>query len=368
MRIPTPRAQGYAIMKMCSEFSKLGFKVELFVPDRKNMEKDNNPFDFYKIENNFNIKKIPSFDFLGKTLKFGRVFYWIDILSFLVASKFKIKINKNDILYTRDYLTLLFFSKKNFIIFEVHNIPVADFLFKRVIKKPRLFFVLNNNLKKELINRGVSSEKIFISPSGVDIKKFDIDLSKDEAREKLGLPLEKEIVLYSGQLYSWKGADTLAEAAKLLPEVAFVFIGGVRPEFDQFKEKYSSKNIIIRPFQKREIVPIYLKSADVLVVPNSGKEKIGASYTSPLKLFEYMASKRPIVASNLPSIREAVNKDVCFFAEADNPESFVEVIKKVLSDKEFSLKTIEKAFEYVQKFSWEIRVQNIVKEIKNKII
>ena len=114
VRIPTPRAQGFAIMKMCSEFAKLGIQVELFVPSRKNVEHHKDPFDFYKIEENFKIKKIPSFDFLGRTLKFGRIFYWIDIFSFLLSSRLTIKINEGDILYTRDYMTLLFFSKKNF--------------------------------------------------------------------------------------------------------------------------------------------------------------------------------------------------------------------------------------------------------------
>ena len=70
--MPTPRAQGYAIMKMCSEFSQSLAKVDLFIPGRNNTDSKKDPFDFYKIEKNFEIKKIPSFDLLGKTFRFGK--------------------------------------------------------------------------------------------------------------------------------------------------------------------------------------------------------------------------------------------------------------------------------------------------------
>lgn len=366
VRIPTPRAQGYAIMKMCSEFAKNFAEVQLFVPERESSELKGDPFQFYNINKNFEIRKVPSFDFLGKTLRFGKLFYWVDMLSFFIMSRFTIDLGKDDLLYTRDFFTALFFSKSSNMILELHDIPKSKFLFKLAIKKFRLFFVLNNNLKQELVIMGVEESIIFISPSGVEISEFNINMDKEVAREKMGLPQDKNIIMYTGHLYGWKGADTLAEAAISMPETLFIFVGGVEPEFSKFIKKYKNySNIVARPFVERHIIPIYLQSADVLVLPNSGKEKISARYTSPLKLLEYMASNRPIVASKLSSILEVVSDRECIFAEADNPISFSSSIRKVLDDSVLAKDISKNALNKVEQFSWGNRVKNILSIINN---
>jgi glycosyltransferase involved in cell wall biosynthesis len=366
VRVPTPRAQGYAIMKMCSEFRKAEAEVELFVPERKSGEFQGDPFQYYKLENNFEIKKIRSSDFLGKTLKFGKLFYWADVLSFFISLRSSLVIGENEILYTRDYLTLLFFSKHTFTALELHDIPTSKFLFKIAIKKAKFIFVLNNNLKQDLVALGVSENKIFIYPSGVEISDFNIDIKKEEARKKLGLPQDKNIAMYTGHLYKWKGADTLALAATSMPETLFVFVGGVEPELSKFVDKYKKyQNIITRPFAERSLIPTYLKSADVLVLPNSGSEVISARYTSPLKLFEYMASRRPIVASDLPSIKEVLTEKECLFATPDDPASFASAIKTILNNPELAETISQNAYVKVGQYSWTDRAKNILEIIKN---
>ena len=89
VRIPTPRAQGYAIMKMCEEFSRLGNTVELFIPNRNDADSIGEPFDYYKIEKIFEIKKVSSTDFLSKTFSFGRFLYWVDIGTFIISLFFR---------------------------------------------------------------------------------------------------------------------------------------------------------------------------------------------------------------------------------------------------------------------------------------
>ncbi len=360
VRIPTPRAQGYAIMKMCEEFSRQGNNVELIVPNRRNNESEKNPFKYYGIEENFRIRKIASIDLLGPFEAFGKLFYWIDILSFLLSLGIRRMWDKGDIIYTRDYLIFSVISPE-YSCLEVHDIPKRKFLFKKLIKKPSHIFVLNKYIKDEIVSMGVGESKIYISPSGVDIKDFDIPYTIEQARREVGLPEDKKIVMYTGHLYEWKGVYTLAEAARMLPQYLFVFLGGAEPELAQFKESYKNvQNIVALPFIERSRIPIYLKSADVLVVPNSKGSDISEKYTSPLKLLEYMASKRPIVVSDLPSLKEVLKDECCEFAEADNPKSFAEAINKLIYDTDYSQKCVDNAYQRVGQFSWKKKAQDII--------
>lgn len=369
VRIPSPRAQGYAIMKMCEQFARIGADVQLVVPNKRNNETEKDPYVYYRIEHNFSIKKVGSIDLLGPFEIFGLLFFWIDFLSFLFVLRFFTKIEHSDVLYTRDYLLALLFSHTKMVCLEIHQIPTSTFLFKQAIRNPQLFVVLNENLKHILINMGVEASRIHVFASGVELQEFNIDITKEEARKSSELPVDKPIVMYTGHLYPWKGVDTLAQAAKTMQETLFVFVGGIEPELTQFKEKYKQyKNIIVRPFVQREKIPQYLKSADVLVIPNSQHEKISAQYTSPLKLFEYMASKRPIVVSDLPSMRAVLSEHNAFFAEADNAASFSEVIQRVFESKESAARIAEQAFQDVGKYTWEKRAKDILSLIELSVL
>ncbi len=368
VRIPTTRAHGYAIMKMCEEFGKAGVETKLYIPKRGNTQNKKDPFDYYKIERTFELNRVSSFDLLGTTPKFGKFFYWLDTLSFLIAAKLKVKLDKGDVLYTRDYMTILFFSSHKINVLELHDISSSNFLFKSVLKKVKVFFVLNNNLKADLVSLGVAKEKIFISPSGVDLKDFNIALSKQDLRNKLDLPQDKKIVLYTGQFYEWKGVGTLAEAAKIMPDTTFVFVGGAEPELSSFIRKCKNvTNIIVKSFQERSEIAKFLSASDVLVIPNSGNSRISSHYTSPLKLFEYMASKRPIIASDLPSIREVLSEEECVFASPDNPKSFTDAINKILVNPALAEKISLNSYNKVLKYSWHERAHKIIEKINQAI-
>ena len=120
------------------------------------------------------------------------------------------------------------------------------------------------------------------------------------------------------------------------------------------------KNIIYKGFQKSLLVPLYLKAADILVIPTSKKYIIGAKYTSPLKLFEYMASKRPIIASDLPSIRNIVSEKEMFFFKPDNANDLSKKIEILLKDEAKQKNLTENAFKKVKKYTWKKRAEKII--------
>ena len=150
------------------------------------------------------------------------------------------------------------------------------------------------------------------------------------------------------------------KAAEKLPDFLFVFVGGTKEDIEEFKVKCSNvRNVRIvghRPYQE---IPYWLKSADVLVLPNSGKEEISRHWTSPMKMFEYMAAGRPIVASNLPSIREILNEENAILVEPDNPEALAWGVKEALQNSQLSDKISTRAFEEVKKYTWQERAKKI---------
>ena len=177
---------------------------------------------------------------------------------------------------------------------------------------------------------------------GVDLKVFDIDVSLKEAREKLDLPLYHELVVYTGSRQSWKGVEILEKASSIWKSAAKLLVISGKPHTQ---------------------IPLYLKAADVLVLPNTAKEDISLLYTSPMKLFEYMAANRPIVASDLPSLREILDESTACFFEPDNPESLARAIENVLAHKEEADKKAQRAFSKVKEYTWEKRAEKIIRFI-----
>jgi glycosyltransferase involved in cell wall biosynthesis len=359
-RVPTQRAHGTQIVKMCEAFALNGAKVTLVIPNRKaSLQKS--LFEYYRVRENFKVIKLFSIDLLGKTLYFGKSFYWIDKLVFLISLYVNNPFKKNDVIFTRDPLLVRFFSSKKYkIVIELHSLT-KNYLFISAINHAHIIIVLNYIMRDELILKGISEEKIIVLGDAVDINEFNIPISKHEARVKTGLPTDKKIIMYTGHLYDWKGADVLAKAAPNIPSAIFVFVGGVDSELTDFKKKFgNAQNILLTGFIDRTIIPIYLRAADILVLPNSGKTDISAKYTSPLKLFEYMASGTPIVASNLPSIRQILTEKLAVFFEADNSSNLSEEIIQLLSNFQRGVEISNEASREIIKFTWKKRAKDII--------
>ena len=353
VRLPTEKAHGLQIMKMCQAFSARGIEVELLVPRRRNDIKQD-AFDFYNIKKTFRIIRIPCLDFVSFDI--AKIGFLISAASFFIFAEIYLFFKKYDVLYSREQLAGIFF--KNYIL-ELHTLPqkighFRGFLLDRASK----IIVLTGFLKNALIKSGIKDEKIFILPDAVDLKEFDIDISKESARKKLNLPQDKKIILYTGSffLYKWKGVDVLLESAKMLAgNYLFVLVGGHPRELDQIRKQYGLKNVILAPYVRHEVIPLYLKSADILIIPNKSGDEISEKYTSPLKLFEYMASKRPIVCSDLPSLREILTEKEALFFKPNSPGDLVRVLSENIGNPALLQKIADNAFKKVQEYTWENR-------------
>lgn len=364
IRLPTERAHGIQIMKMCEAFAKVGFDVELVVPKRKNPIVSD-PFEYYKVERSFAIKKIPCVQAVYP----GKIGFWFQTIVFSTMCWFYVLFNKPDVVYTRDelpgfYMIFLKFLSLQ-IVWESHMVRWN--FFGRALSKFSKIVVISNGLNSFYKSKGILKENILLAPDGVDIDQFDLPINKGEARRTLSLSQNKSIVMYTGHLYDWKGATTLAEAASYFDtNTEFMFVGGTDKHISEFKERYKNvRNLTVVGRVAHTAVPLYLKAADVLVLPNSAKEDISRLYTSPMKLFEYMASSKPIVASRIPSLCEILNTENAIFATPDDPASFSNVIERLLKDKSFQDQLATRARIDVNKYSWDVRAESIENFIKN---
>jgi len=356
IRIPTEKAHGIQIMKMCEAFANQGIEVSLVVPRRFNKIKDD-PFEYYKVKKNFKIIKLPVLDLV----RFGKIGFWVEALSFAESVFWFSLFKKDAVFFTRDEIIAFYLSnigKK--VVWEGH-MGHTNWFIKELIRRRIPMVTITKGLKDLYVSTGGDPNKILVSSDAVDVDQFRLSISKEDARKKVGLPGDKKIVLYAGHLYEYTGVSNLLGSFKdVNPSVLCVVVGGTETDIIRLKNKCGDfDNVKIIGKKPHKEIPLYLKSADILVMPYSGKTEITKKFMSPLKLFEYMASGRPIIASDLPSIREILNEEISFFFEPDNPKNLADTINRALNDYENSEKIAQKALTESKKYSWDKRVLDI---------
>lgn len=358
IRLPTEKAHGIQIMEMCAAFSDQGIDVELIVPHRKNTILVD-PFEYHDTRRVFSIHTLPSIDFV----RLGRIGYWATLVVFVVSAVGYLLFKKDAIFYSRDELFVLIFRYlgKN-VIWEGHT-GQKNLIARLAVHSRVPTVVITEGLRELYLSLGAHTANIFVAPDGADLGRFNIDMSQETARKELGLPLDKKIALYKGHLYEWKGAHTLARAAQhLRPHgVICVFIGGTDADVASFRNEFGhEKNVLILGNKPRQETPIYQKAADLLVIPNSAKDDVSKLYTSPMKLFGYMASGVPIIASDLPSLREIIDERLAYFFMPDDPKSLADTIVSALKDYPEAKKKGAAALLLAENYSWQKRAQNIL--------
>jgi glycosyltransferase involved in cell wall biosynthesis len=367
-RIPTERAHGKQIMKMCESFTGAGAEVELVLPQRHNADfRQVDPFGYYGVQRNFQIKYLSCIDWLRLRPLLWRFAFRLQRAGFNKKALSFARSSNAAMIYTRDENLAFDLSESHKVYLELHYFSdsVAR-LIKESKEKIKGFVVITESLKQELAKQGVSEDKILVAADGVDLEEFGQAITKAEAREQLKLTMRGKICLYAGSLQAWKGVQTLARAGEYLGEdFEVIILGGWPDHAEKFRQGLnidSEARVKVIAYQPPTRIPLYLKAADVLVLPNSGQIKASKFFhTSPLKLFEYMSAGRPIVASDLPVIREILNDDLAVLVEPDNPESLARGIKHAA---ETGDSLAENAFEEVKKYTWESRVSKIINFIK----
>jgi glycosyltransferase involved in cell wall biosynthesis len=354
IRFPTDKAHGKQVREMCNALAKEA-QVTLVVPNRKTY---GNALDF-GLNPKVHVVRIPVID----AIHFGRPGFWLITGMFAVGSAvYALLHRRGATVLTREYSCA--------IIPALCRMPTAweshrgeyNWLVRLALKTGARLVVITEGLKNFYSAKGVPLRSMLVAPDGVDLSRYEHLPTKGDARSALGLPQDKTIAIYNGHLYAWKGADTLAEAALLLPDTFLVvFMGGTAVDIAAFKKTYGNDaRISIIGSKSDEERPLYLCAADACVLPSSAKSELSALFTSPLKLFGYMASATPIVASDVPSSREVLSEETAFFAAPDDPYSFAGVLKQIASNPAVARAKGEAARAKVAVYDWSRRAKQII--------
>ena len=278
-RLPTEKAHGYQIAKMCEAFSEEGVEIEIVAPKRLNpLAGDFSAF--YDLRLSVKVTYLPCWDW--SFIPWNWLRFWIMILSFGFRLKKYLKRNSYNKIYLRENFLSLFVRDH---VMEVHMLPENPRFYHRLLwKRASSFSALTSYICKE-INEQVPGKTCLVSPDGVDLSEFSLSVGQTELRRRFGLPFDKTIVLYTGSfyLYSWKGIDILLETARLFDRsLLFVLVGGNETDIEKIKEQYNLNNVLLVGKLPHFQIPVYQQAADILVLPNKSGDRLSEECTSPL--------------------------------------------------------------------------------------
>ena len=332
-------------------------------------------FAYYGAQKNFRIVTLPSLDLFPLTRFFpflDRAAFAIQYGSFLffVFCFFLYVRRRPAVVYTRDsHIARLALHFTKHVFLELHTIPKQDDI--ETAQGTEGVIAVTRGLKNALVEHGIDTKKILVAPDAVDGKVFDaITASSTELRKQLHLPLDAKLIGYAGRLKTFeqeKGIPELLEAFALLQQerkdVRLVIVGGDASDADRFMPFLREHGIAPRVHFVGHVspteVPKYLKGFDVLVAPFPKTPHYEIAM-SPLKIFEYMAAHKPMVVSDLPSLREILSEDTAYFFEPGNAKNLAQTLERVFTHPAEASQKAERVQKISQEHTWEKRAEHIV--------
>lgn len=361
--IPSKTANSIHVMKMCQAFGDNGHEVVLLAPDLKEEGEKNitDVYSYYGVKETFRIRKFKSFGFRGQSIL--QLFYIFNILSK----------ESPDLVYGRFAAGCAVASLMRYkTILEIHS-PIWE---TGIINRLS-FWVLSQNLKyfKKIILISDGLKDAYNNKNIIDMKKIKVahdaadcvaDFSKKAKLKGVNTNLE---IGYIGHLYKGRGIDLIIDMADQLPQHNFHVVGGMSRDVEYWRSVLKIrdvKNVYFYGYVPPAETVKYRNSFDILLAPYAksvsvyGSNKSTSSYMSPLKIFEYMAHRKPIIVSDLPVLREVFSDSSAIFASPEDLSSWVSSVSR-LECAGLRARISENAYNrFIENYTWNIRAEKVL--------
>jgi glycosyltransferase involved in cell wall biosynthesis len=361
-RIPSRTANSLNVMKMCEAFAQNGHDATLFAPRRSSSEPGvEDPFAFYGVEPRFDLKRFPK---KGKGLR--------GIYSYFSIVSWWIRLRRPDLIYGRDHS--LRYDLDDFglpVVIEAHKLANDSANSRRLPKLIRSgrfqrLITTSDVLAGDYVSEfGIARDRIVVARNAAD---------EPRSCEPLDLPETTGLrVGYLGHLYAGKGMEQIAEIAPRCPWASFHVVGGAESDLADWKRRTQGcENLFFHGYRPHAETDRYRQSMDVLLAPyqleiiSESGGSIDARSMSPIKIFEYMAAGKAIIASDLPAIREIltdrVNARLC---PAEDTTRWVEALEE-LRDQPVLRESLGRSAQelFRAKHTWRARAKSILDGIQ----
>lgn len=373
-RMPSKRAQSMQVAHMAAGFARAGARTTLMHARRHEtpaLPAGQDLFDFYAVPAGARpaIEAVPCVDWIDRTptrLQFAPA--RMQELSFARnAAKSVRRAHPDAVVYSREIEAARLLAGERRTFLEIHRVPGGRLRRRWLLQTAPAcggLVAISGGVRDDLVAAGIDPARVCVEHDAVDAERFADLPSRATARAELGLePADgRPLVVYTGGLLEWKGVDLLVDAARRLPEVAFVIAGGMERDVARIRAHADGlSNVRVDGFQPPGKVPLYLAAGDIGVVPNRSTPAISARYTSPLKVFESLAAGLPMVASDLPSMREIlVDGEDAALVAPDSAEALADGIADLAADEARREAFAARGRARTSENTWEARARRIL--------
>lgn len=376
-RLPTDKAHGLQIVENCEALAAEGARVSLIAPRRRHGPEgraDADPYAHYGVERTFQLDRVWCLDLfpLGRWLEW--LAYPVLTLTFAAAAAARLRRRPAGIIYTRHLrvlAVLLVLRPADAYVYEAHQSPRSSLgraLERVCLRRARAVFAVTDRLADACRRQGARSA--MVARDGFRASRFLAVPDRLEARRRLGLPADAFIVGYVGRLRTLgmtKGLGSVVDAIAALgdPRMMLCVVGGPAGDVAALRGRWRSAGLddaaCRTPGQvPPRDVPAYLAALDVCVLPFPMTPHFAGS-ASPLKLFEYMAAGRPIVASSLEAIAEVVEDGrTALLVPPSDAAALAAALARLRDEPALGARLGAAAREASRAYDWRVRARRIL--------
>jgi glycosyltransferase involved in cell wall biosynthesis len=233
--------------------------------------------------------------------------------------------------------------------------PAGVLIERNVLKRSDAVLVINEALKDLVVKLGAPEARTQVLRAGIDDRQFNPNAVDDSIKKRYGFSEGDIVLFFMGWLYRFSGlkevARRLAEEPDRRIKLLIVGEGDLYDELEKIRADYHLQDrLILTGKQDYRELPGFIAAADICLLPAYPDEKIMQDIV-PIKLYEYMAMQKPVIATRLPGVLKEFGKSSGIIY-VDRPEDVIpEAIELVRNDnlKELGIK----AREFATRNSWQ---------------